>query len=78
MITCPFFLAQTVMEDDRFQDAEESDQQVLAVNDIASHDEEDYGSDDYDDYEDFLDDDLNDTEIWTEATGGKLGNVLGS
>jgi hypothetical protein len=65
------------MKDDRFQDAEESDQQVIALNDTTSHDEEDYGSDDYDDYEDFLDDDLNDTEIWTEATGGKLVNVLG-
>ncbi|KAG2174659.1 hypothetical protein INT44_006923 [Umbelopsis vinacea] len=57
------------MEDDRFQDAEESDQQVLAVDGTTSHDEQEYGSDDYDDYEDFLDDDLNDTEIWTEATG---------
>lgn len=66
------------MEDDRFQDAEEDGQQVLDVNDTASLDEGDYGSDDYDDYEDFVDDDLNDTEIWTEATGGKLGNVLGS
>ncbi|KAI9289982.1 RIO1 family-domain-containing protein [Umbelopsis sp. AD052] len=57
------------MEDDRFQDAEESDQQVMAVDGTTSHDEQEYGSDDYDDYEDFLDDDLNDTEIWTEATG---------
>ncbi|KAH8553595.1 RIO1-domain-containing protein [Umbelopsis sp. PMI_123] len=56
------------MEDDRFQDAEESAQQEITLNESFSHDE-DYESDDYDDYEDFVDDDLNDTEIWTEATG---------
>jgi hypothetical protein len=60
------------MEDDRFIDAVESDYQDVAVNDPASDNQEDYESEDYDDYEDFLDDNLNDTEIWTEATGGQF------
>ncbi|CAM0140629.1 unnamed protein product [Umbelopsis sp. WA50703] len=53
------------MEDDRFTDAVENEQQETVTNEIPEY----YESDDYDDYEDFLDDDLNDTEIWTEATG---------
>jgi hypothetical protein len=61
-------LVRTAMEDDRFTDAVENEQQETVTNEIPEY----YESDDYDDYEDFLDDDLNDTEIWTEATGGQF------